>query len=109
MDVPDTVGGLWARDVGGLAALMRVLADETRLRLLALLRDGELNVTQLVERTGFDQPAVSHHLGILRGNRLVLARRSGKQVFYRLSPAPREPGALHFAAGAGGGVTIYRG
>ena len=87
------------RDVAAVAATMQVLADETRLRLLLLLRDAELNVSALVERTGFDQPAVSHHLGILRRSRLVFARRAGKQVFYRLAVDAPSPHDLYVVAG----------
>jgi DNA-binding transcriptional ArsR family regulator len=92
---------------GGLEALaevIRVLADITRMQLLVILGEGEVNVTTLVERTGYDQPSVSHHLGILRRCRLVLARRAGKQVFYRLPDAPPAPGTI--CVDAGGGITV---
>ena len=86
-----------------LAEVIRVLADITRMRLLLILGEGEVNVTTLVERTGYDQPSVSHHLGILRRCRLVLARRAGKQVFYRLPDAPPAPGTICVDAG---GITV---
>ena len=87
-------------NAAAVAATMQVLADETRLRLLLLLGGSELNVSALVARTGFDQPSVSHHLGILRRNRVVIARRAGKQVFYRLAVEPAAPHSLRVAAGA---------
>ena len=87
-------------DVAAVAAAMHVLADETRLRLLLLLGGGELNVSALVHRTGFDQPSVSHHLAILRRSRMVFARRDGKHIFYRLALEPPPPHALRVTAGA---------
>ena len=60
-------------DLGEVSDLMLALSDLTRLRLLMVLSEGERNVSAPVERTSFDQPSVSHHLGILRMNRLVLA------------------------------------
>ena len=91
-------------ELSGLSEVMRALADLTRLRLLMELSAGERNVTALVNRTGYDQPAVSHHLGILRHNRLVLARRSGKEVFYRL--AQESPAAGTIQLSAAGGTTV---
>jgi DNA-binding transcriptional ArsR family regulator len=72
---------------------MRVLSDPTRLRLLGLLQNGEMNVSTLCRRLELPQPTVSHHLGLLRSAGLVGNRRSGKQVFYFLrSPAVRRLG-----------------
>ena len=59
------------------------MADETRRRILALLRDGEMNVHELTNRCVVAQPTISHHLAILRRARLVRARREGRQRFYR--------------------------
>ena len=67
-----------------LARTFRVFGDQNRLRILAALRQGELNVTELCTKLKLRQPAVSHHLGILRYGGMVDSRRDGKQVFYRL-------------------------
>jgi DNA-binding transcriptional ArsR family regulator len=64
---------------------MRILAEPTRLRVLQLLRPGELNVSSLCEHLGLAQPTVSHHLGLLRDEGLVTSRREGKHVFYALN------------------------
>lgn len=61
----------------------RALADPTRLRLLALLRDEESCVGDLVEVLDLPQGTVSRHLGTLREAGLVEARRSGAWAFYR--------------------------
>ena len=67
-----------------LANLFRLLSDRTRLNLLMILADGERNVTNLCELLKLPQPTVSHHLGLLRMNSVILNRRDGKQVFYSL-------------------------
>lgn len=68
-------------DVAGLFAL---LADSTRLRLLAALAAGELCVCDLAIATGVNRSTVSHQLRTLRQGRLVRARREGRVVFYAL-------------------------
>ncbi len=66
-----------------LVQVFKLLSDETRLRiLLYLAREGELHVTALCERLGQSQPAVSHHLALLRVAGLIEARRDGKHNFY---------------------------
>ena len=71
--------------LNGLTQVFKMLADESRLKiLLALSRDGELHVSALCELLGDQQPAVSHHLTLLRMTGLVGYRRSGKHNFYRL-------------------------
>ncbi|MFQ5732800.1 MAG: ArsR/SmtB family transcription factor [Planctomycetaceae bacterium] len=66
-----------------LVQVFKLLSDETRLRiLLYLVREGELHVTALCERLAQSQPAVSHHLALLRVAGLIAARRDGKHNFY---------------------------
>jgi ArsR family transcriptional regulator, arsenate/arsenite/antimonite-responsive transcriptional repressor len=68
-----------ARTIDGLAQVFRLLADESRLKILmALAQDGELHVTALCDLLGQTQPAVSHHLTLLRMVGLVSYRRDGK-------------------------------
>jgi DNA-binding transcriptional ArsR family regulator len=83
--------------------LMRTLADPTRLRLLGLLQGGEMNVTALCEQLDLAQPTVSHHLGLLRTEKLVHNRRAGKQVFYSLNEETIT------SLDNGGGMTIRTG
>lgn len=92
------------RDAEALARAARVLADETGLCLLLLLGGGEMNVGELVERTGFDHPAVSHHLGTLgmTASSLPAARASRPST----GPPFRPPrGAVRIAVGTGG-ITV---
>lgn len=66
-----------------LVQVFKLLSDETRLRVLTYLaREGELHVTALCDKLGQSQPAVSHHLALLRVAGLIEARRDGKHNFY---------------------------
>ncbi len=67
-----------------ISSLFKLLSDRTRLSIVQILCEGELNVTTLCNRLKLPQPTVSHHLGLLRMNRLIANRRAGKQVYYRL-------------------------
>jgi ArsR family transcriptional regulator len=65
----------------------RNLGDLTRLRVLALLsREGELCVCELTHALDEIQPKISRHLALLREAELVLDRRQGQWVYYRLNP-----------------------
>ena len=69
-----------------VAKYFRGLGDQTRLRILDLLRDkGELSVSQLVERLGVSQPKVSNHLACLRWCGFVEARREHRVVHNRIA------------------------
>lgn len=65
----------------------RALGDETRLRILELLVDGERSVAALIELTGLGQSLVSHHLRTLRDAGLVVTRRDGRWIFYDIADA----------------------
>src|SRR4029079_18557153 len=66
-----------------LVQVFKLLSDETRLRVLMhLVREGELHVTALCDKLGQSQPAVSHHLALLRVAGLIEARRDGKHNYY---------------------------
>lgn len=67
--------------------LFRAFADETRLRILSLLAEGELCVCDLCSVLGEIQPKISRHLATLRRAGLVRVRREGKWKHYALAPA----------------------
>jgi ArsR family transcriptional regulator len=67
--------------------LLKGFADETRLKILCLLRGQEVCVHDIVEVLEVSQSAVSHQLRVLRDARLVAHRRDGRHVFYRLADA----------------------
>jgi len=67
--------------------LFKLLSDETRLTTLLLLREkGELCVCDITSALQQSQPKVSRHLAMLRESELLLDRREGKWIHYRLSP-----------------------
>lgn len=70
--------------------MFRAFYDRTRLRILSLLRDGELCVNDIVEILQMLQPRVSRHLGHLRKAGLVTARKSGLWTHYSLAPPKSE-------------------
>jgi ArsR family transcriptional regulator len=71
-----------------LLKVYRCLCDPTRLRILNLLRDGELCVCHIQEILGESQVKVSKHLAYLRAHGMAEARREGNWMVYRL---PRRP------------------
>ena len=75
--------------VSDLSAMLKVLADETRLKIFALLTSGELCVCEIVDVLDMPQSLVSNHLRVLRRAGLVRARRDevdSRWVYY--SPVP---------------------
>ena len=76
----------WMRTEAALDAL-RAIAEDTRLRILSVLRRGELTVTDLTEILGQSQPRVSRHLRLLVEAGLVTKHREGTWAFFRLVDA----------------------
>lgn len=67
-----------------LIPLFKALSDETRLRILKLLEEGELCVCDIVAALGMVQPKVSFHLKILKDAGLLMDRKQGKWVHYNI-------------------------
>ena len=76
------------KDLDALTGVYAALADATRLRILALLRDGEICVCHIHASLDVPQPTASRHLAYLRKAGLVDARREGIWMHYRLTPQP---------------------
>ena len=66
------------------SALLKVVADPTRLRLLSALNTRELCVCDLAAVINLSESAVSHQLRLLRAHRLVTFRKAGRVAYYRL-------------------------
>jgi ArsR family transcriptional regulator len=75
-----------------LDELFSALADRTRLRLLNLMRDGEVCVCFFAETLGTNNPKISRHLAYLKRVGLVKGRRDGKWMHYSIS-RPNDPKA----------------
>jgi ArsR family transcriptional regulator len=72
-----------------LAAMLKVIADPARLRLLGLIAaqaEGETCVCQLTEPLGLSQPTVSHHLKVLHEAGLLEREKRGSWVYYGVVP-----------------------
>lgn len=92
-------------DATELAELLQALGDPTRLRILSALDMACVPVGAIVAATGLRQPAVSHHLRVLRDRGLVRAERRGAFIYYcasseALRPAIEAARALLDARGA---------
>ena len=68
-----------------LETLFKALADRTRLRILALLAEGEVCVCDINQALKIPQPTASRHLAYLRRSGLVQDRREGLWVYYRIA------------------------
>lgn len=64
-----------------LANLFDALSDPTRILIISALLNGEVGVSELVERLGQTKSAVSHQLRGLRDKRLIRTRKQGRNVF----------------------------
>ena len=71
-----------------LSELLGALSHADRIRIVEELRDSEKDVGTLAELLGATTVRVSQHLSVLRSHRLVLERREGRHVFYRLAQPP---------------------
>jgi ArsR family transcriptional regulator len=70
-----------------LPHFFQLLSDDTRLRSLFLIKhEGELCVCELVHALGLIQPKISRHLATMRDAGVVLDRRQGQWIYYRLNP-----------------------
>ncbi len=66
------------------ARLLKAVANERRLVILCYLLENELSVTEMNEKLGLSQSALSQHLAVLRRQKLVKTRRDAQTVYYRL-------------------------
>ena len=69
-------------------AVLDVIAEPTRRRILDVVREGERSVGELVDELGMHQPGVSRHLRVLRDAGLVEVRQDAQRRLYRLRPEP---------------------
>ena len=70
--------------IADLAKIFLALSDKTRLRLIDLMRNGEVSVGFLADSLGESQPKTSRHLAYLRNAGVVTTRREGKWIFYAI-------------------------
>ena len=68
-----------------MAAMFKAFADENRIQILELLRDGERCACMLLEEMKITQPTLSHHMKILCDSGIVVGRKEGKLMHYSIS------------------------
>jgi len=79
-----------AAPINRVNVMFRAFSDPTRLRILHLLKGGELCVCDLVRVIDAPQPTISRHLAYLRKAKLVKARKEGLWMYYQLAPVRGE-------------------
>lgn len=67
------------------AEMCKVFSNPTRLEILNLLREKEMTVTALMEKTKLSQANISQHLAIMKSKGIVASRRDGKNIHYRIA------------------------
>ncbi len=67
------------------ADICKVFSNSTRIEILNLLREDELSVTELIEKTKLSQANISQHLSIMKAKGIVSSRRDGKNICYKLT------------------------
>jgi DNA-binding transcriptional ArsR family regulator len=82
---PKTKAGLRLKQIQRAAVLLKQVSDPTRLQVILMLSEGERHVGGLCEDLSQSQPAVSHHLALLRHGGIIAPRRQGKNNFYSLT------------------------
>src|SRR5271165_2155266 len=76
---------LRTRTIQRAATLLKQVSDPTRLQVVTLLSEEERHVGELCDQFNMSQPAVSHHLAVLRLGGIIDRRRQGKNNFYSLT------------------------
>jgi DNA-binding transcriptional ArsR family regulator len=77
-------------DAARPARLFSALGDETRIKIVKLLSEGEQNVDDLTRLLDVSQPTISHHLRVLRESGLVQSEKRGRSIYYSLIQSPEE-------------------
>jgi DNA-binding transcriptional ArsR family regulator len=81
-----------------ILSITKALSDETRVRALLSIKDGELCLCQIIEVLGLAPSTVSKHMNVLQQARLVQRREKGKWHFYRLPDGPGRSAATRALA-----------
>ena len=67
------------------AEICKVFSNPTRLEILNLLRDREMSVTGLIKASKLSQANISQHLSIMKSKGIVISKRNGKNIYYKLT------------------------
>jgi DNA-binding transcriptional ArsR family regulator len=64
---------------------MIALSDETRIQILDILKNGEMNVNEIANNCKVTRPTISHHLQIMKRAGILNSEKEGKEVFYSIN------------------------
>ena len=70
--------------INSVADQLKILSNPDRLKILCILKDGEIHVQNIEQLTAIQQPTLSQQLTLLRKSQLVQIRREGKQIYYSI-------------------------
>ncbi len=70
--------------INSVADRLKILSNPDRLKILCILKDGEIHVQNIEQLTAIQQPTLSQQLTLLRKSQLVQIRREGKQIYYSI-------------------------
>jgi len=84
------------KEAGQTAALLKVIAEENRLRILCILKNGEHCVCEIIDHLGLSQSLVSHHLKSLKDAGLIEDSKRGLWVYYSLTGKGKKAVNLNF-------------
>lgn len=78
-----------SKQVSSLSALLKIISEESRLKLLCILRQGEHCVCEMMEHVDLSQSLISHHLSDIKEAKLVTDEKRGLRVYYSLTDKGR--------------------
>jgi len=67
------------------ADVCKIFSNAKRLEIISILKDGETSANELLEKTGLSKANLSQHMAVLRAKGVILTRREGITVHYRIS------------------------
>ena len=67
------------------ADICKIFSNAKRMEIMNVLKDREVSASDLIERIGLSKANLSQHMGVLRSKGVVLARREGLNIYYRIS------------------------
>lgn len=77
--------GSKSKQITSLSRILKLVSEESRLKLLCLLHEGNLCVCELMEYTGMSQSLISHHLSDLKEEEIVIDDKQGLKVYYSIT------------------------
>ena len=86
-----------SKQVSALAGLLKIVSEESRLKMLCLLHQGEQCVCKIMEHIGLSQSLISHHLRDLKDAGIVTDDKRGLRVYYSLTDKGRDITDLLFS------------